>query len=156
MWLMCCFFFVFLSASFLLITLSNCVVCVCVRACVRVCVCVCVFLSESQWHTESGVNPLKDRQVRENCRVLLFSWMSWNYRHCLKPDCEALTGEMQSFGKVSTNFFPLHRYSSVWFRTCRGKKTAYLLFFFWQHASHVTLNLWRFPILSDHSLFGSC
>lgn len=35
-----------------------------------------------------------------------------------------------------------------------GKNTA--SFFFWQHVSHVTLNLWRFPILSDHSLFGSC
>lgn len=63
-----------------------------------------------------GVDPLKELQVRENCRSLLFIKMSRNYRYCLNPDCEALpplTGEMQSFGKVSTNFFPLRRFSLI-------------------------------------------
>lgn len=80
--------------------------------------------------------------------------MSWSYRSCLKPDSEAqasLTGEMQSFEKVSTNFFPLCY--PVWFWTYGGKeKKKPYLFVFWQHTSHVTLNLWRFPILSDRSL----
>lgn len=106
----------------------------------------------------------KGEQVGETCRVLLFIKMSRIYRYCLKPDCEALPFwqekckvlerclQISSLCSSSALSFDFERGAE---KKKKKKEPAYLLVF-WQHASHVTLNLWRFPILSDHSLFGSC
>lgn len=107
----------------------------------------------------------KGEQVGETCRVLLFIKMSRIYRYCLKPDCEALPFwqekckvlerclQISSLCSSSALSFDFERGAEK--KKKKKKEPAYLLVF-WQHASHVTLNLWRFPILSDHSLFGSC
>lgn len=60
-----------------------------------------------------------------------------------------LMGEMQSFGKVSTNFFSL-------FPPVLSFSLCSTFSFSDNTLPHVTLHLWRFPVLSDHSLFGSC
>ena len=75
--------------------------------------------------------------------------------------CLLWQGAMQSFWKGVYKCLPSATLPSLFDfeRTGKGKKknpAFFFFFFFWQHVSRVTLNLWRFPILSDHSLFGSC
>lgn len=62
---------------------------------------------------------------------IFFIKMSWNYRYCLKPDCEALpplTGAMQSFWKGVYKFLPSATLSFDFERA--GKKTTAFFFFF--------------------------
>lgn len=53
---------------------------------------LCVCLSKVNYNDMQKGERIhgKDHQVGETCRALLFIRMSWIYRYCLKPGCEAL------------------------------------------------------------------
>ena len=141
--------------AFFFFCLRGCVVCTSLKR-------IMTILSPAQKNKKWGVNPSKDRRVGEKLRrsfahqnVTGITDIVWSQTVKL---CLLWQGAMQSFWKGVYKFLPSATLPSHLILNAqeREKKTPALFFFFWQHVSRVTLNLWRFPILSDHSLFGSC
>ena len=124
--------------------------------------CSCAVKSLPSWNCSDLAE--NNTPIEETCLLRSLNVIQWNVK-VWTPKCEIFP----LFDNENTKFWEgISEFTSLFFygaadalslvfekerrRNRRERKKNYC----WQHVSLVTLNLWRFPILSDHSVFGAC